>query len=61
MAVEEARYIWLAVVWGLLSWYTKVVNKVMDAYGLTVFSEIVRFQQKVLSVGLLLMFSVTLG
>ncbi len=52
---QEARYIWLAAIWGLLTWYTQIINKVMDAYGLTVSSEIFRFQQKVLSLGLILL------
>lgn len=52
---QEVRYIWLAVVWGVLAWYSQVINKVMDAYGLTVSSEIVRFQQKVLGVSILVL------
>jgi O-antigen/teichoic acid export membrane protein len=52
---QEARTIWLAVIWGLLTWYTQIINKVMDAYGLTVPGEIVRFQQKVLGLGLILL------
>jgi O-antigen/teichoic acid export membrane protein len=52
---QAARYIWMAAVWGLLSWYTAVINKVLDAYGLTVPGEIARFQQKVLGLGLILL------
>jgi O-antigen/teichoic acid export membrane protein len=52
---QETRYIWLAVVWGLLTWYTQIINKVMDAYGLTVSSELARFQQRILSLGLILL------
>jgi O-antigen/teichoic acid export membrane protein len=52
---QDVRYIWMAAVWGLLAWYTQIVNKVLDAYGLTVSSEIVRVQQRVLGLGLILL------
>jgi len=50
---QAVPMIWLAVVWGLLTWYIQIINKVLDAYGLTVPSEMARLQQKVVSLALL--------
>lgn len=52
---QEARYVWMAAIWGLLTWYSQVINKALDAYGLTVSSEIVRLQQKGLGLALILL------
>jgi O-antigen/teichoic acid export membrane protein len=52
---QETRFIWLAVVWGLLNWYVQIVNKMLDAYGLTVGGEILRMQQKALGLGLVVL------
>jgi len=49
---QQAMFVWAAAGWGLLTWYSQVLNKLTDAYGLTVASEAVRLAQKV--VGFLL-------
>jgi len=49
---QEIFYIYLAAIWGIITWFTQVLNKMTDAYGLTVPSEIVRMIQKL--VGLIL-------
>lgn len=41
-------YIYLAAIWGIMTWFTQVLNKMTDAYGLTVPSEIARMMQKLL-------------
>lgn len=46
-------YVYLAAVWGILSWFTQVLNKMTDAYGLTVSSELVRIMQKLLGLFLI--------
>jgi O-antigen/teichoic acid export membrane protein len=51
---QEVRFVWMAAVWGLLTWCSQVVNKAVDAYGLTVPGEMVRFQQKVVAFVLIL-------
>lgn len=45
---QLARFIWLAVLWGLLTWSSMIVNHIVDAYGLTVGSELARMRQRVL-------------
>lgn len=39
-------YIYLAAVWGILTWFVQVLNKMADAYGVTVTSEIAKIIQK---------------
>ena len=51
---QKAIYIWLALLWGLLTWYSQILNYIVDAYGMTVRAEIVRLQQKVLALVLIL-------
>lgn len=51
---QSLRYIWMGMIWGLLYHFTQTVNTVLDAYGLTVPSEIVRLQQKILALSLVL-------
>ncbi len=41
-------YIYLAAIWGILTWFIQVLNRMTDAYGLTVPSEIARMIQKLL-------------
>lgn len=43
---QHPWFVLLATVWGLLTWYGLVINKVTDAFGLTAGSEVVRFLQK---------------
>ncbi|MFC1822595.1 lipopolysaccharide biosynthesis protein, partial [Thermodesulfobacteriota bacterium] len=39
-------YIYLAAIWGILSWWIQILNKVTDAYGVTVSSEIAKTIQR---------------
>jgi len=39
-------YIYLAAVWGILTWFVQIVNKMADAYGVTVSTEIAKILQK---------------
>jgi O-antigen/teichoic acid export membrane protein len=52
---QRATYIYMAAVWSLLIWYSQVINKALDAYGLTTQGEVVRLQQKVFSLALILL------
>ncbi len=52
---QEARYVWMAVVWGLLTWYNGIISKVVDAYGLTVSGEVARVGQRILGASLILL------
>ncbi|NJN98364.1 MAG: hypothetical protein HC875_31880 [Anaerolineales bacterium] len=52
---QKTLYIWLAVIWGLLAWYSERINHIVDAYGLTIKSEIARIQQKILGLLLILL------
>ena len=47
-------YIYLAAVWGNLSWLVKILNKMADAYGVTVSTEIAKIVQKGLGLVLIL-------
>lgn len=47
-------YIYLAAVWGILTWFVQVLNKMADAYGVTVSTEIARIIQKGLGLVLIL-------
>jgi len=53
---QDIFYIYLAAIWGILTWFSSVVfNRMADAYGLTVSSEIVRMAQKVFALVLILL------
>ncbi|HYX27360.1 MAG TPA: lipopolysaccharide biosynthesis protein [Pyrinomonadaceae bacterium] len=52
---QTTRYILFGLGWGLLSWYTQIINKVVDAYGLTVSGEVLRIVQKLLGLGLIVL------
>lgn len=57
---DQAKlYILMGLIWGLLSWYAQIINKVLDAYGLTVSGEILRIVQKVIGLGLILLMFVS--
>ena len=43
---QEARFIWLGLLWGLLYWLNQIVYKIVDAYGLTVKGELSVIKQK---------------
>ena len=47
-------YIYLAAVWGILTWVVQVLNKLTDAYGMTVSTEIARIIQKGIGLALIL-------
>ena len=43
---QESRFIWLGLLWGLLSWLNQIVYKIVDAYGLTVKGELAVIKQR---------------
>jgi O-antigen/teichoic acid export membrane protein len=49
---QSIIFIYLAAIWGLLTWLLQIFQKMADAYGLTVYTELVNIIQK--SVGILL-------
>ncbi len=50
---QEAKYIWMALFWGLLFWLSQILYKMVDAYGLTVKGESIKITQKVIGLCLL--------
>jgi len=51
---QKLFYIYLAAIWGILTWFVQIVNKMADAYGVTVSTEIARIIQKGLGLVLIL-------
>ncbi len=51
---QKLFYIYLATIWGILTWFVQIVNKMADAYGVTVSTEIARIIQKGLGLVLIL-------
>lgn len=51
---QQTLYIWLAAIMGLLILFSDIINRIVDAYGLTVTSETIRIYQKILGLGLIL-------
>jgi O-antigen/teichoic acid export membrane protein len=47
---QEMQYIYMAAGFGILAWVVQILNKIVDAYGLTVSGELARITQKVLGV-----------
>lgn len=47
-------FVYLAVIWGIFSWFIQILNKMVDAFGLTVPAEMARIAQKILGVILIL-------
>jgi O-antigen/teichoic acid export membrane protein len=43
-------FVYLAAIWGIFSWFINILNKMVDAFGLTVPAELVRIAQKMLGV-----------
>jgi O-antigen/teichoic acid export membrane protein len=43
-------FVYLAAIWGIFSWFIEILNKVVDAFGLTVPAEMARLGQKILGV-----------
>jgi len=62
-AHQEIKYVWMALVFAYLSWFSTIIQKIVDAFGFTKKGEIVKVIQKILSVILLatLFFSNRLG
>ncbi len=52
---QTMHYIWMAAILGLLTWYSTIVNYLVDAYALTTKTEIVRIQQRLLGVILIVL------
>ncbi len=50
---QGVRYVWMALVFGYLSWFSTVVQKIIDAFGFTKKGEIAKVIQRLLSVVLL--------
>lgn len=46
---QEIFFVYLGAVWGILTWFSQVLNKMTDAYGLTVPSEQARAGQRILA------------
>jgi len=51
---QKLFYIYLAAIWGILTWFVQIVNKMADAYGVTVSTEIARIIQKGLGLTIIL-------
>ncbi len=51
---QNMIFVILAAVFGLLTWFTQILNKITDAYGLTVHAEVIKLIQRALSVMILL-------
>jgi len=47
-------FVCLAAIWGIFSWFIQILNKMVDAFGLTVPAEMARLGQKILGVILIL-------
>jgi len=43
-------FVYLAAIWGIFSWFIQILNKMVDAFGLTVPAEMARLGQKILGV-----------
>lgn len=47
-------FVYLAAIWGIFSWIIQILNKIVDAFGLTVPAELARILQKFLGLILIL-------
>jgi O-antigen/teichoic acid export membrane protein len=52
---QQLLFIYLAAVWGIMTWFIQVLTKMADAYGLTVSTEMARMGQKVLGLALIVL------
>jgi O-antigen/teichoic acid export membrane protein len=52
---QQIRFVFMAAVWALLFWYAQIVNRIVDAYGLTVSGELIRIEQKAVGLVLILL------
>lgn len=51
---QEIKYIWLALLFALLTWDSKILKIIIDAYGFTSGAEILRFTQRILALFMIL-------
>lgn len=51
---QKMYYVYLASAWGILTWFVQVLNKMGDAYGLTVSTELAKIFQKALGLALII-------
>lgn len=51
---QQMIFVGMAFVWGLLTWFSQIISKMIDAYGLTSGGEVIRMLQKVFSLVLVL-------
>jgi len=52
---QALLYVYMAAIWGILSWITQVLNKMADAYGVTVSAELARMLQRALGLVLIIL------
>jgi len=45
----DIGFVYLAAVWGILTWFSQVMQKITDAYGITVSGEKVRVLQRIIA------------
>ncbi len=51
---QQMKFVGLALIWGMLTWFSQIISKMIDAYGLTTGGEVIRAAQKVFSLVLIL-------
>ena len=52
---QSKKYIYMALVFSLLTWASQIINKIVDAYGYTTNGEIIRVSQKILALLLIIL------
>ncbi|GER94604.1 polysaccharide biosynthesis protein [hot springs metagenome] len=52
---QEVLYIYMAAIWGILMWFSQILNQMIDGYGLTVSGEKTKILQKALGLILILL------
>jgi len=52
---QDLLFVYLAALWGIMTWFVQVLTKMADAYNLTVSAEIARMAQKVLGLILIVL------
>jgi len=50
---QQTKFIWFGFLWGLLYWLNQIIHKIVDAYGVTVRSEIAVIKQRIIGLCLL--------
>jgi O-antigen/teichoic acid export membrane protein len=51
---QRVIFIYFAAIWGIITWFGQILNKMGDAYGLTVSIELARILQKILGLAIIL-------